>query len=180
MESTDALTAKLYDIGYDVNWTARREDRKPWERLTRADAESDLLAHDETPDDVVQEYEITDRIGRPPDRPRGRVADRGRQDGHGRGLRNRSLKTRSCTACRRRPHDRGGDGRGKQDRPKTNGPGISPQGRFLAGRLICREEPTLNSIMTSPAPFGAQGDSDPDADELLRRARQQGKGGGSR
>ncbi len=33
--------------------------------------------------------------------------------------------------------------------------------------------------MTSLAPFGAQGDSDPDMDEALRRVRQGGKGGGS-
>ncbi len=34
--------------------------------------------------------------------------------------------------------------------------------------------------MTSHAPLGAQGDSDPDPDEALRRVRQSGKGGGSR
>ena len=34
--------------------------------------------------------------------------------------------------------------------------------------------------MTSPALLGAQGDSDPDLDEALRRVREGGKGGGSR
>jgi hypothetical protein len=38
----------------------------------------------------------------------------------------------------------------------------------------------MEYMMTVPGPFGAQGDSDPDMDEALRRAKQGGKGGGAR
>lgn len=34
--------------------------------------------------------------------------------------------------------------------------------------------------MASPGPIGATGDSDPDADELLRRAKEQDQRGGTR
>lgn len=60
----DGPDVAVYDIEFDVAWTADGADREPWDRVTCDEADDALAAFAEM-GDTVQTYETTDRDGNP-------------------------------------------------------------------------------------------------------------------